>query len=238
MMQLLDTGRNTAASNMLLDEKLLNELDPNGIPILHLYQWAAPSATFGLFIKPENHLNLEKAQKWGLDLGKRPTGGGIVFHVWDLAFSFLMPANHKAFSLNTLQNYEFVNKAVLEVVRSFFGLKPELIPQNGPELSPACKNFCMAKPTIYDVVHQGVKIAGAAQRRTKEGYLHQGTISLTSPNLELLEDVLLSKDDVVKAMEAFTFAPVKFDELDQVRREIEKLLADKLKESLNFVAYV
>lgn len=219
---------------MLLDEKLLNELDPNGAPILHLYQWAAPSATFGFFIAPEKHLDLEKGKKWNLDLGRRPTGGGIVFHIWDLAFSFLMPANHPAFSLNTLQNYQFVNGAVLEVVRAYFGLSAELIPQNGPSMGPDCQNFCMAKPTIYDVVHQGMKIAGAAQRRRQQGYLHQGTISLSAPNVELLEDVLRSKEDVVSAMEAFTFAPVKDEELGRVRKEIEKLLADKLKESLNF----
>ena len=234
MMHVLDTGIQSAESNMLLDEKLLSELDPNGVPILHLYKWAAQSATFGFFIAPKKHLDLEKAQKWNLDLGRRPTGGGIVFHIWDLAFSFLMPAGHRAFSLNTLQNYEFVNRAVLETVRAYFGLSGELIQQNGPDLGPGCQNFCMAKPTIYDVVHQGVKIAGAAQRRRKQGYLHQGTISLAAPNIALLEDVLLSKEDVVHAMKMFTFAPVKGEELGRVRTEIEKLLADKLKESLNF----
>ena len=53
--------------------------------------------------------------------------------------------------------------------------------------------FCMAKPTIYDVVYQGRKIAGAAQRRRKNGYLHQGTISLAFPQMGLLNEVLFPK---------------------------------------------
>ncbi len=235
MLQIFDTGTDTAAANMRFDEKLLGELQPGSDPILHLYHWTHSSATFGYFILPEKHLDLEKAKNWGLDLARRPTGGGIVFHIWDLAFSFLMPSNHPHFSVNTLENYQFVNKAVLEVVRSYFGLSPELIEQNAPTLGPDCQNFCMAKPTQYDVVYQGMKIAGAAQRRRHQGYLHQGTISLSSPHAGLLEDVLLSKQDVLQAMNAFTFAPIQDNlQIGRVRQDLQKLLADKLKESLSF----
>src|SRR5579872_6746747 len=124
MLQILDTGIDSAEANMRFDEKLLNQLEAQGNPILHLYQWSRPSATFGYFIRPEKHLDLENAAKNHLDLARRPTGGGIVFHIWDLAFSFLMPAEHPHFSIGTLQNYQFVNKAVLETVQTYFSLTP------------------------------------------------------------------------------------------------------------------
>ncbi len=232
MLQVLDTGIDSAEANMRFDEKLLEELK---LPVLHLYQWAKPSATFGYFIRPENHLDLQKAALHHLDLARRPTGGGIVFHIWDLAFSFLLPSSHPAFSQNTLENYQFVNRAVLEVVRSYFSLAPELIPQNAPSLGPDCQNFCMAKPTQYDVVYKGMKIAGAAQRKRKQGYLHQGTLSLAPPRLDLLHDVLLSKKDVLHAMTSFTFAPIQdLSKLSKVRQDLQKLLADKLGQSLQF----
>lgn len=234
MMKILDTGISSAEDNMRFDEKLLENLSPNDDPILHLYQWKRPSATYGYFIRPENHLNFERATYHNLDLAQRPTGGGIVFHIWDLAFSFLMPSEHPAFSLNTLENYEFVNKAVLETVKSYFSLDPELIEEDAPSLSSECRNFCMAKPTQYDVVHKGMKIAGAAQRRRKQGYLHQGTISLVKPKLSMLEEVLLSKD-VLKAMTSYTFAPIiDRKDLNKVRLDLEKLLAEKLKIALKF----
>lgn len=233
MMQILDTGISSAETNMSFDTSLLRDLTPTSDPILHLYQWARPSATFGYFIQPENHLDLQKAAHHNLDLARRPTGGGIVFHIWDLAFSFLMPSGHPSFSLNTLDNYAFVNKAVLEVVSSYFSLTPELIIEDGRLMGPDCQNFCMARPTQFDVVYKGVKIAGAAQRRRKQGYLHQGTISLSVPNLTLLHDVLLSKEDVVEAMSAFTFSPIKdYQRLAGTRLDLQKLLADKLQQSL------
>ncbi|HSX10656.1 MAG TPA: lipoate--protein ligase family protein [Chlamydiales bacterium] len=230
-MQILDTGVASAEENMRFDEELLEGL---AVPTLHLYQWALPSATYGYFIKPEKHLDLGKAAGRGLDLARRPTGGGIVFHIWDVAFSFLMPSNHPAFSQNTLENYQFVNRAVLEAMRTLFVLREpvELIAQNGPNLGPDCQNFCMAKPTQYDVVHKGMKIAGAAQRKRRQGYLHQGTIALAKPDFGLLNEVLLSKSDVLAAMMTYSFAPLERVD-DEVRQDLQKLLADKLNLALN-----
>jgi lipoate-protein ligase A len=233
MLEILDTGISSAKENMSFDEKLLENLTPNENPILHLYSWARPSATYGYFIRPENHLDLTKASDHHLDLARRPTGGGIVFHIWDLAFSFLMPAGHPRFSLSTLVNYQFVNGAVLETVREYFSLTPQIIVQDVQTPNPDCRNFCMAKPTQYDVVYNGMKIAGAAQRKRRQGYLHQGTISLFAPKIELLADVLLSKKGIVQAMAAFTFAPVQqIKELKTTRADLQKLLADKLQIAL------
>jgi len=240
MMQILDTGINSAEGNMLFDAKLLEQLRPESEPILHLYQWARPSATFGYFIRPEKHLDLKKVAECHLDLARRPTGGGIVFHIWDLAFSFLMPSDHPAYSLGTLENYQFVNQAVLATIKEFFALggPVELIAEDVPSLHADCRHFCMAKPTQYDVVYQGMKIAGAAQRKRKQGYLHQGTISLAYPHTDLLNDVLLSKKDILEAMKSYTFAPLgriwEPDLLKRTRHELQKLLAHKLQLALNF----
>ena len=221
---------------MDLDGKLLDELDPAGKPILHLYEWERPSATYGYFIQPEKHLDLKRAGERGVALARRPTGGGIVFHIWDLAFSFLMPSGHPAFSLNTLENYRFVNEAVLEAVGQLFDLnQAELIRKDAMSLGPNCQNFCMAKPTRYDVVHEGMKVAGAAQRKRKQGYLHQGTISLAFPDVGLLGEVLLSRDELVAAMEAYTFAPLgdDYDRLKEAREEVQKRLVQVLMEKLS-----
>lgn len=236
MLRILNTGIAAAQDNMDLDAKLLETLDRSESPILHFYDWIAPSVTYGYFANPDQHLDLGKAAQRGVALGRRPTGGGIVFHIWDLAFSFLMPSTHPAFSLNTLENYHFVNHAVLDVVSHLFHV-PEsvLIPENLNSPSSECQNFCMAKPTRYDVVCNGRKIAGAAQRRTKLGYLHQGTISLASPHLDLLGDLLRSKA-VLNAMVNFTFMPLGFcwnpSRLKEARDEIRQRLGQKFMEKL------
>lgn len=219
---------------MRLDEKLLMEMDPAGPCILHLYQWDSPAATYGYFIDPSKYIDLNKSRQHRIALARRPTGGGIVFHIWDLAFSFLMPAHHPRFSLNTLDNYRFVNESVLEIMKDYLELREplEMISSNASSTCETAAQFCMARPTIYDVVYQGRKIAGAAQRRRKNGYLHQGTISLALPQADLLTDVLLSQKEVVQAMMAYSFAPLgrywDAHALTSMRQEIQKRLADQL----------
>lgn len=178
--KLIDTGTNSAEENMRTDAELLESIDK--APILHLYDWVGPSATYGYFTKPENYLNLEAVSKAGITLARRPTGGGIIFHTYDLAFSIIIPGSHPAYSTNTLQNYYFVNQMVIDVIRRFNNtLAPQLLPEESLPKDITCANFCMAKPTQYDVMIEGKKIGGAAQRRTKRGFLHQGSISLSPP---------------------------------------------------------
>ncbi|HAB98756.1 MAG TPA: hypothetical protein DCE71_02920 [Parachlamydiales bacterium] len=242
-MNVLDTKTSSAEENMRRDALLLDELDPKGEPLLHFYRWEGLCATYGYFVQPAQWFNLEKVSSNAVSLARRPTGGGIVFHVWDFAFSFLMPSGHPAFSLNTLDNYRFVNETVLDTVKEQFTLQDpvELIPENASADALDCAHFCMARPTQYDVVYQGRKIAGAAQRRRKQGYLHQGTISLAFPDLALLHELLLSKEEVVRAMSFYTFAPLgkkcPAPLLEEMRQELQTRLQQKFMEKLQSIAY-
>lgn len=211
---------------MQRDADLLANLGSS--PILHLYEWESPSITYGHFISPEKHLQLQALAEEKIAIARRPTGGGIVFHLWDYAFSFLMPSSCSLFSLNTLDNYKFVNDVVLSVVGEMFDLKgTALIEESYPIGQEGCQHFCMARPTHYDVVYRGRKIAGAAQRRTKKGYLHQGTISLIPPDIEILKKILVDKGEIVQAMERYSFGlTLERDVLGVLRAQVgQKLFA-------------
>lgn len=232
--KVLDTGVGTASENMEFDAALLDSLEENSDPILHLYDWKGDSATFGYFIEPTEFLNMDGVAKRGLTLAKRPTGGGIVFHVWDLAFSVLVPAKCERFSSNTLENYQRVNLSVLSAVREFLQNKkePSLTPVDLSSLDESSRKFCMARPTKYDVVLEGRKIAGAAQRKRKEGFLHQGTIALMMPPMDYLEDVLKGGTKVKEAMFSRTMPLLGKDatlkELQEARQHLKELLIKHL----------
>lgn len=185
-----------AEANMLKDAALLEELKT---PTLHFYEWENPSLTYGHFIKPEHHLSLEALRKYEIEMARRPTGGGIIFHLWDMVFSVLVPASAPFFSLNTLDNYAFINRHVAQAIKVFLkqGGEPSFA---NSSINPK-SNFCMAEPTIYDLIIDGRKVGGAAQRRTKKGFLHQGTISLLNPSLELLSEVILEPHVLEKMRE-------------------------------------
>ncbi len=223
--KVIDTGIDSAEMNMRIDREMLDQL--NDQPVIHFYEWEHPSITHGYFIKPEKFLNLERLKQRGIDIARRPTGGGIVFHLWDLAFSVLVPAKSSLFSTATLENYALVNKCVQNAVVSLIGEDLEMIKDDAPKMTEQCGSFCMARPTRYDVVLNGRKIAGAAQRKMKQGFLHQGTISLFQPDLELIEDVLLPDTGVLEAMSHYT-KPL-FEKNAEVKEQLKGALIHSFK---------
>jgi len=207
---IVDTGIASAETNMALDVQLLEDL-ASGLqkqPILHFYDWQLPSATYGYFTDPYQLLDAAGVNQLDLQLARRPTGGGIIFHLADFAFSILVPANHRDYSVNILDNYAFVNRLVIEVIKGFTDQHASLslLPIEPAAIDRHAGHFCMASPTKYDVILDGYKVGGGAQRRTKHGFLHQGSISLALPDLKLLQQVLLPGTRVIEAMQQHTCA--------------------------------
>lgn len=220
---------------MAIDADLLENLSPDGSPILHFYDWEGDSATYGYFLNPASLLDLEEVEQQGLHLARRPTGGGVVFHVCDLAFSALVPAHFSSFSTNTLDNYNFINSAVKKAVKNFLQIpqNPILLPEEPVPLDEDCRHFCMAKPTQYDVMLEGRKIAGAAQRKRKQGYLHQGSIAIALPKEEFLNSILLPGTQVKEAMLQNTFSILGRDWTPADLQEVRHALKHRLQEEFN-----
>lgn len=209
MTKILQQPPMSAQENMQQDEKILQSLDPQGKAILNFYNWRSPSATYGYFLNPDKVFFKEKT----LDIYKRPTGGGVLFHIWDVAFSVFIPQSHRGYSQDIMQNYQFVNNIVLLAIQDFLKEQKSisLLPEEPVAIDPFCQNFCFAKPTKYDIMIQGKKIAGAAQRRKKNGFLHQGSISVAHPDFAFLEKILLPQGKVIEAMQQHTFIPLEKD---------------------------
>lgn len=178
-MKIIDSGEASAVANMEMDTALLKGLAVNQEPIIHFYEWKKPSATYGYFQKPHLYLRNDI----DIELARRPTGGGIIFHDTDFAFSLLIPATHRLFSVNTLNNYLSVHKSISKALLIFdHEISTSLLNIEPACSNTTCHNFCMAKPTQYDIMVNGKKIVGGAQRRTRHGFLHQGSICLTLPD--------------------------------------------------------
>ncbi len=222
--KILVTEDLSAEALMQKDAWLLSQLTPESEPILHLYEWTKPSITYGYFTDINLHLKFDALAEHGIDTARRPTGGGIIFHLSDLAFSVLLPASHPAFSINTLANYAAINVLVAQAVEKFT--------QNSLPVSLAtqcdkreCSPFCMAKPTMYDLVIGGKKVGGAAQRRTQNGLLHQGSISLALPPENILSDVLIDGEKIVAEMKQQSFYLTQnTNELKQAKEILRNLL--------------
>lgn len=234
MWKVLDTKVASAEDNMRKDAELLDGCGESSSAILHLYDWRGDCATYGYLVDPYTLLSADGVKKRSLSIARRPTGGGVIFHMWDLAFSVIVPASSTLFSENTLQNYALINTAVLRACEEFIdscGIM-QMIPDDKIALDGSCKRFCMAQPTKYDVVMHGKKVAGAAQRKTVKGFLHQGSISLMLPSYEYLQDVLLAGTKVAEAMFASTYPllgpSAQEQDLPAARSLLKKLLIQQI----------
>ena len=82
----------------------------------------------------------------------------------------------------------------MEAIGKFVGTESLQLAECGDCHDKIVQQFCLAHATQYDVVWNGLKVGGAAQRRLKTGLLHQGSVSLYLPSKEFIESALpLSK---------------------------------------------
>ena len=164
---LLNSGPQSAAHNMAMDEALLESMPRWQTPVLRFYGWTEPAATFGYFQK-----YTDVAERTLLrPLVRRPTGGGIVPHDADWTYSLAFPAGHDWHGLAAVESYHRVHEWIQTAFRRL---------AVSAELAPCCRHTapgaCFEGYEKSDVLWHGRKIAGAAQRRNKLGLLIQGSV--------------------------------------------------------------
>lgn len=163
-----DSEPRSAAMQMAVDEALLQTQD---VPALRFYRWRAPALSFGYFGRfadvAENSSRRELVRRW--------TGGGIVLHGDDVTYSLVVPAADPFFGHSSREIYARVHEAIRNALRA---LHIEATLSDGSALK--ISESCFANPVRADLLVRGEKIAGAAQRRTRAGLLHQGSIQVPS----------------------------------------------------------
>jgi len=173
----------SAAEQMAIDQSLL---DSASRPIIRFYQWREPAVTIGYFVSDP-----DLAVRYpGLEIARRRTGGGIVEHGDDVTFALAVPRTAAADSPGierllaapAADRYRWIHER-LAVALNASGISAAVAdPENLDANSNPAR--CFAGPVISDVIDlgSGRKIAGGAQRRSREGWLHQGSVRLDSPD--------------------------------------------------------
>lgn len=163
----LNSAADNAARNMATDHALLENAAALGSPVLRFYSWSEPAASFGYFQK---FTEIERATLLR-PLVRRPTGGGLVPHDADWTYSVAIPPASAWYELKAVESYQRIHEWI-RAAFSEIGV--------ATELADCCKKSvpgqCFVGYEKFDVLWQGRKIAGAAQRRTKDGLLIQGSV--------------------------------------------------------------
>lgn len=162
---------------MALDEALLAGTAPT--PIVRFYTWEPAALSLGYF------------QRWrdlapraeGVVVVRRFSGGGAIHHADELTFSLAAPAEHALFRGEVRRSYERVH-AVLAATLARLGVRAALRGKSPVASDRAATGMCFHESTDLDLVWDGAKGIGSAQRRSGGRVLHHGSIKLGRTPLE------------------------------------------------------
>jgi lipoate-protein ligase A len=171
------------SEHMALDEAMLaavgcdsgRKAAHDGV-LLRFYRWKEPEITIGVFVP------VATVADRTCPITRRWTGGGVVEHGTDLTFSLAIPAIRLAPENRAADYYRWIHESLAGALQES-GLAEAVAEQSALPASPETAGFCFSAPVAWDVMDRstGAKIAGGAQRRSRAGLLHQGSVRLPTP---------------------------------------------------------
>jgi len=172
-------GEGGAVWNMALDEALLNGVN-RGVspPTLRLYVFSPSAVTIGRFQRVREVVDLERAADLGVDVVRRITGGGAVYHDerGEVTYSIVSPISE--FPGSVVDSYRRICAGLVRALE-IMGLSAEFAP-------------------INDVVIGGKKVSGSAQVRRGGALLQHGTL-MYATDLDTLASLLRPPREKLRA---------------------------------------
>jgi len=182
---------------MALDEVLLQAVaSAESLPVLRFYRWRPATISLGYGQSVTADVDLEVCRQAGLDVVRRSTGGRAVLHDHEVTYAVIAPLHTGLFGGSVLDCYRVISD-VLQQTLVKLGLPAKLVPgkPRGGQQN-ALKAVCFSAPSQYELVIDGRKVAGSAQKRHGQAFLQHGSIPIEM-DLALLGRVL--KADMDKA---------------------------------------
>jgi lipoate-protein ligase A len=159
--------------NMAVDETLLASTAQTGSATLRFYAWAEPTVSLGYFQNYQSG-DAHAASRVCPRL-RRPTGGGAIVHDCELTYALAVPTSESRRLDASTHWYRAMHRALIRALERI-GIPAEEVSQSEP--SRPTSYLCFQRRSIGDVVVQGQKICGSAQRRTAGALLQHGSLLL------------------------------------------------------------
>ena len=171
---LITSPKLSAQDNMLIDKELFEGFHPSSMPIFRVYEWET-SFTYGVSQDINSIKNLENLQSFKDNHAQRMTGGGILFHGNDISYSLVLPTSYVE-NLSVKESYELICSFLIEFYKTL-GLNP-VYAKDLESIELSKSKFCQEGFEPYDILIDGKKIGGNAQRRSKKSIFQHGSISI------------------------------------------------------------
>jgi len=178
--RLLSLETNNAYMNMAIDEAILNSRIVDEVPnTLRFFRWQPSAVSIGKNQKPENEVYLDTCRELGVDVVRRISGGGTVYHDFEGEVTYSLVGKISDLGTADVTTVYFrIYEAIVDALR-LLGIPADF---SGGD-AKNCPNLTVG----------GKKISGSSQTITHGVVLQHGTI-LRSVDLERMFKLLKLKD--------------------------------------------
>lgn len=159
-----------AAMNMAIDEAIAEMLSYNeASPTIRFYGWEPSAVSIGCFQSLEDEVDVERCRELGIDIVRRRTGGGAVYHDKDGELTYSVICQEAMADKDINAAYRQICGWIVKGLK-MVGITAEFRP-------------------INDITVNGKKISGSAQTRRSGIFTQHGTV-LYSVDPEVMFSVL------------------------------------------------
>ena len=173
---------------------------------IRLYRWKPSAVSIGYFQSLQQEVDLEACERLGVDVIRRITGGGAVFHDYngEITYSLVAPETDPRMPQDILESYRLICSCIISGLQEL-GVDAEFKPVN-------------------DITAGGRKISGNAQTRRHGVVLQHGTILVDSDaqkiftvlkisGAKISDKAIKSAEERVTNLRKYTGREVSFDEV-------------------------
>jgi lipoate-protein ligase A len=218
--------------NMAVDETLVESVADAGTPTLRLYGWSPATLSLGYFQSLADRA--QHSASAACPVARRPSGGGAILHDRELTYCLVLPADFPV-ARQVQQLYRIVHES-LRAVLAEQKITVELR-ENTISISPE-PFLCFQRQAEGDLLFQGVKVCGSAQRRHAGAVVQHGSLLLAAspyapelPGLQELSGQAVSALEVANLLERDLSRRLGFDSVDHQLTEAEHARAERTRQS-------
>ena len=164
---------------MVIDEALFRCVREGRLEAaVRTYSWRAPTVSVGYSQVINEILNVGKCKELGIEIVRRPTGGGAVLHHDELTYS--VSGRLKSSLFGGVRESRLKIALFLKRTLELLGLSAEIAAGPGGAASA-----CFAAPSKCEITVEGKKIVGSAAVVKAGCFLQHGSILLGDSHLML-----------------------------------------------------
>lgn len=169
-----------AFTAMAIDEAVSESVADGASPTIRFWRWKPSAVSIGYFQGIEDEVDLDACKESNVDVVRRRTGGGAVYHDFDGEITYSVIGPEEIFPKGIRESYQLICGWVINGL-SNIGIEAQFVP-------------------INDIVVGQKKISGNAQTRRDGVLLQHGTILYDVDVAKMFSLLKISKEKISDKM--------------------------------------